>query len=304
MKIGYVGLGNMGGALARRLQLQHPLSVYDLSAEAVRHMVAGGATACASLGELGASCDIVLLCLPTSDQVRSVIFGEDGLATTLRAGSLVVDQTSGDPTATRSMAAELNKRDIALIDAPVSGGPRGADAGTIAIMVGAPQAQYERVLPILKTISPNDFHAGGVGTGHVAKLANNLLSGGQRLLTLEAVALAVKNGISPEHAADIILASSGRNFWAEHFLKSHVITGKLASGFTLGLLHKDVRLACKLGDDSGVSMLFGNQVKGFYQMAINEMGENEQVNAVAVIMDRLAGTHVVPTDPSQMTGDE
>jgi 3-hydroxyisobutyrate dehydrogenase len=236
------------------------------------------------------------LCLPTSDQVRTAIFGDRGLATTMRAGTLIVDQTSGDPTATRAMAAELAARGAELIDAPVSGGLRGAEAGTIAIMVGASPAQYERVLPILQSISPNIFHAGGVGTGHVAKICNNLLSGGQRLLTLEAVALAVKNGLTPEKAVDIICASSGRNVFVEHFMKPHVVKGRLSSGFTLGLLHKDVRLACKLGDDSGVSMLFGNLVKGFYQMAINERGEGDQVNSVALIMDRLAGTQVVPPD--------
>jgi 3-hydroxyisobutyrate dehydrogenase len=296
MKIGYVGLGHMGGALARRIQLQRELQVFDLDAAAVQRLVEKGAVPCPSLAELGQRCDIVLLCLPTSDQVRTVLLGENGLAASLRRGSLVVDQTSGDPTATRAMAAELALRGIELIDAPVSGGPRGADAGTIAIMVGASDAQYERVLPILQTISPNILHAGGVGTGHVAKLANNLLSGGQRLMTLEAMALAVKNGISPDRAADIFPASSGRNYWAEHFLKSHIITGKLDSPFTLGLLHKDVRLACKLADDSGVSLFLGNQVKGYYQSAINELGEHAPVNTVALVLDRLSGAQVVPGD--------
>ncbi len=298
MKIGYVGLGNMGGALARRLQLQLVLSVYDLDAAAVQRMVDKGATASTSLRELGATCDVVLLCLPTSEHVRAALFDDNGLAASLRAGSLVVDQTSGDPTATRAMATELAARGIELIDAPVSGGPRGADAGSIAIMVGASPAQYERILPILQSISPNVLHAGGVGCGHVAKLANNLLSGGQRLMTLEAMALAVKNGITSDKAADIFLAGSGRNYWAEHFLKSHIVSGKLDSPFTLGLLHKDVRLACKLADDSGVSLFLGNQVKGYYQSAINQLGDGAPVNTVALMIDKLSGTHVVPTNHS------
>jgi 3-hydroxyisobutyrate dehydrogenase len=239
---------------------------------------------------------MVLLCLPTSEHVRSVVLGEHGLAAALRPGSLIIDQTSGDPTLTRQMAAQLAPTGVELIDAPVSGGLRGAHNGTIAIMVGASTAQYERVLPVLQDISPNIFHAGDVGTGHVAKLCNNLLSGGQRLLSLEAVALAVKSGLTPHRAVDIIAASSGRNVFVESFLKPHVVHGRLHSGFTLGLLHKDVRLACKLGDDAGVSMPFGNLVKSFYQAAINERGEHDQVNSVALIIDRLAGTHVVPPD--------
>src|SRR5207253_1392880 len=144
--------------------------------------------------------------LPTSDNVRTVIFGENGIASAAKPGTLIIDQTSGDPTATRAMAAELEARGggLQLMDAPVSGGARGADAGTIAIMIGAAPAQYERIAPVLRCISPNLFHAGGVGTGHVAKLANNLLSGGQRLLSIEAMTLAVKNGIAPETAVNII----------------------------------------------------------------------------------------------------
>jgi 3-hydroxyisobutyrate dehydrogenase len=259
-------------------------------------MVEKGSTPCRSSGELAAQADVILLCLPTSEHVRTVILGENSLASTARPGTLVVDQTSGDPVATRAMAAELAGRGIELIDAPVSGGPRGADAGTIAIMVGASPEQYSRIEPILHSISPNVFHAGGIGTGHVAKLANNLISGTQRLVTMEAVALAVKNGISPDKAVEIIMAGSGRNFYLEHFMGPHVIKGKLASGFTLGLLHKDVRLACKLGDDTGVPMFFGNVAKGIYQTAINEMGSDQQVNSVALLIDRMSGTQVVPPD--------
>ncbi|VTU45348.1 2-(hydroxymethyl)glutarate dehydrogenase (plasmid) [Variovorax sp. SRS16] len=296
MNIGYIGLGSMGGALAKRLQLQHPLRVHDQSEAAVQRLVDRGATRCASSSELAGHCDIIFLCLPTSDHVRAVIFGEEGIAGAAKPGTLIVDQTTGDPTATRAMAAELSALGLALIDAPVSGGPQGADAGTIAIMVGAAPAQYDRIQPILHAISPNVFQAGDVGTGHVAKLVNNLVAGGQRLLSLEAIALAAKNGIAPRTAVDILMAGSGRNFFVERFMNSHIISGKLASGFTLGLLHKDVRLACQLGEDSGVTMLFGNMVKEFHQMTINEMGRDAQVNSVALMMDRLAGTQVVPAD--------
>lgn len=295
MTIGYIGLGCMGGPLARRVQLEHPLKVFDLNASAVQHMVDVGSVACASLSELG-DCDIVLVCLPTSGHVHNVIFDEGGLASSLKAGAMIVDQTSGDPVATRSMADKLAVRGIELIDAPVSGGPRGANAGTIAIMVGASDAQYQRIAPILHTISPNVFHAGEVGTGHVAKLANNLISGTQRLITMEAVSLAVKNGITPERACEIIMAGSGRNFYLEHFMQPHIIKGRLNHGFTLELLHKDVRLACKLGDDTGVSMFFGNTAKNIYQHAINEYGADEQVNAVALLVDRMSDTQVVPDD--------
>lgn len=295
MNIGYLGLGNMGGALARRLQLSQAIKVYDLDPEAVRRLADAGATACADMSDM-ADCDIILMCLPTSDHVRRAIFGEGGLAGVVKPGTLLVDQTSGDPVATRAMADELAGKGIELIDAPVSGGPRGAEAGTIALMVGASEAQFQRINPVLTSISPNVFHAGGVGTGHVAKLANNMISAAQRLVTMEAVALAVKNGLAPDRACEIIMAGSGNNFYLEHFMKPHIIQGRLNHGFTLGLLHKDVRLACKLGDDSGVTMFFGNTAKNIYQDAINEYGADEQVSAVALLIDRMSGTQVVPPD--------
>lgn len=294
MNIGYVGLGSMGGALARRLQLSHPLRVYDRDAASVQRLVDAGATRADSLAALAQGCDVILLCLPTSEHVRTVLLGADGIAASAKRGTLIVDQTSGDPTVTRAIAAELAERGISFVDAPVSGGPAGADAGTIAIMVGADAAQFDRIGPVLRAISPNVFHAGGIGCGHVVKLANNLLSAGTRLMTLEAMALAVKNGVEGEKALAIMLASGGRNFWMEKYMADYILTGKLKAAFALGLLHKDVRLACQLGQDSGMPMFFGNQAKDFYQMALNEFSFDAPVNVVALTMDRIAGSRVVP----------
>lgn len=294
MNIGYVGLGSMGGALARRLQLSHPLRVHDRDAASVQRLVDAGATRADSLAALAQACDVILLCLPTSEHVRTVLLGADGIAASAKRGTLIVDQTSGDPTVTRAIAAELAERGISFVDAPVSGGPAGADAGTIAIMVGADAAQFDRIGPVLRTISPNVFHAGGIGCGHVVKLANNLLSAGTRLMTLEAMALAVKNGVEGEKALAIMLASGGRNFWMEKYMADYILTGKLKAAFALGLLHKDVRLACQLGQDSGMPMFFGNQAKDFYQMALNEFSFDAPVNVVALTMDRIAGSRVVP----------
>jgi 3-hydroxyisobutyrate dehydrogenase len=295
MEIGYVGLGSMGGALAGRLQLTHNLLVHDQNEAAVHRLMEAGSSAADSLTDLGGRCEVILLCLPTSDHVRAVLFGDDGLAAAVKPGTLIIDQTTGDPHLTRAMAEELGRRGVDLIDAPVSGGVRGAEAGTIAIMVGATQEQYDRALPILSAISPNVFHAGGVGNGHVIKLVNNVLSAAQRLLTFEGMALAAKNGVEPRTAQTILVASGGRNAYMEKIMGPNVLNGKLAAGFTLGLAHKDVRLACQLGVDSGVPMLLGNLTREIYQMCMNEMGRDAQVDTAALVVDRIAGTHVVPS---------
>lgn len=301
MALGYVGLGNMGGALARRLHLQHnvhrrELLVYDVNPDAKARMGEAGLKTASGLADLAARCETVMLCLPTSNEVRAAIFGPGGLASAARPGTLIVDQTTGDPIATRAMAAELAGGGVELIDAPVSGGLRGAENGTIAIMVGASPAQFARIEPVLKAISPNVFHAGGVGSGDVMKLANNMMSAAGRLVALEGMALAVKNGIEPHRAADIFLASSGSNFWMQHFIRK-VIDGDINSNFTIGLSYKDVRLATQLGVDSGVPMFFGNLVREFYQMCITQNGRDAQVNSAALTMQRIAGTTIVADPP-------
>ncbi len=296
MDIGYIGLGNMGGALASRLQLTHQLRVYDRSEAALNRLAGEGATAVGDAAALAKACDVVILCLPTSEHVRSALFGADGLAGDLRPGTLVIDQTSGDPTATRAMAAELAHHDIDLIDAPVSGGTKGAQAGTISIMVGASDDQFSRATEVLSAISPNIFHAGDVGAGHAMKLVNNVISGAQRLLTLEGLALAAKNGVTPAKAVEILKAGGARNSYMEKVLEPNVLQGNLAMNFTLGLAHKDVRLACQLAMDSDVPMFYGNVTREMLQVCINEMGRDAQVDTAALVIDRLAGTHVVPEE--------
>ena len=298
MRIGYIGLGNMGAALARRLLLAHPLLVYDqqpggsrnvrrCGSERVRHARGSGSRQ---------RCRIPVR-FPTSNHVRDVLFGEDGIIALARPGTLIVDQTTGDPAATRAMADELAARGLALVDAPVSGGAIGAAAGTIAIMIGASDAHFIRLRPVLEAISPNLFHAGGVGTGHAMKLVNNLVSGAQRLLTFEAVALAARNGIDPARACEVLLAGGARNSFIEKFMLPRVVKGDLVSPFSLGLMEKDIGLACDLGAASGVPMAYGRLTLDLYRHAVLARGPQAEVNTAALVLDQQAGTNVVPANP-------
>lgn len=294
MATGYVGVGSMGGALASRMQISRKLVVFDRMDANIERLVQEGAERAVDLPSLAAQCDLIFLCLPTSKEVREVIFGEGGLRATLKPGTVIVDQSTGDPNETRRMAADLAAQGVEMIDAPVSGGIAGAKAGTIAIMVGGTEAQYANILPVLQEISPNIFHAGEIGNGHVIKLVNNLMSTAQRILSFEAMALAAKNGVPPRKAVDILLAGGGRNAFLEKMMSPRILEGKLNVGFTLGLAHKDARLACQLGIDSGVPMFFGNVTRELYQTCIAEKGANAQVDTIGQFYDRLAGTQVVP----------
>jgi 3-hydroxyisobutyrate dehydrogenase len=203
MQLGYVGLGNMGAALARRLLRQHKMRLYDLRPQTMAKLTELGGIACQSPKALASESDLVMTCLPTSADVREAIFSADGLAAGLRKGSIIADMTTGDPNATRAMAKDLKSAGITLIDAPVSGGPHGADAGTIAIMVGAPADVYASLQPIFASISPNIFHCGDVGTGHTMKLINNVVAASVRVATFEAVTMGIKAGLSLETCARI-----------------------------------------------------------------------------------------------------
>jgi 3-hydroxyisobutyrate dehydrogenase len=296
MRIGYVGLGNMGGPLAGRLVECHPLQVYDLRADLVAGFVDRGATAAGNPADLAARCEVVFTCLPKSDHVHDVVFGDNGLMETMRPGGLIVDMTTGDPAHTRAMAEELKDRQIDLIDAPVSGGPRGANEGTIAIMVGAPQPLFDRVRPILESISQNILHAGGIGAGHAVKAGNNLLNLACRLMTFEVVSLLVKNGVAPEDAVAIIQKSSGRNYATEITLPDNILSGKMHQGFWMDLMRKDVGIALDLARDSDVPMPLGALAREQLLAAINEHGGESDMSALALTYERVTGARIRPDD--------
>jgi len=293
MQLGYVGLGNMGAALARRLLRKDKMRVYDLRPETMARLADLGGIASQSPSALAAESDLVMTCLPTSNEVREVIFGSDGLASGLKKGGIIADMTTGDPNATREMAKELAKSGITLIDAPVSGGPHGADAGTIAIMVGAPAEVYARVKPVFETISPNVFHCGEIGTGHAMKLVNNVVAAGVRMVTFEAVTMGIKSGLSLETCARVLAKGSGRSYTTEITLPKFV-KGELKTNFTLGLMLKDVRLATELGLANASPMPVASLVREIFQIAVNEMGAESDVNSLVHLHERQAKVEFAP----------
>lgn len=272
MNVGYVGLGSMGGGIVKRmLHNKQALRVFDLDPKKISEMVGHGAQASQSPAALAEASDIVCLCLPTSANVHAAIFGDNGLAHGLKPGTIVADMTTGDPLKTKEMAAELAKKGVIMIDAPVSGGPAGAAAGTLAIMVGAPVEVFERIKPVFEKVGPNVFRVGDLGAGQTMKLVNNLMLATGRAIAFEAMALAVKNGIDPKLATEILNKSSGRNGTTERSL-AETVDGKFPASFAIGLMTKDVRLANQLGQDTGVPMILGRIVEELHNVAINNHG--------------------------------
>lgn len=292
MNVGYVGLGSMGGGIVKRMLVnKQPLRVYDLDPEKVSAIAELGGQAAQSPAALAAQSDVVCLCLPTSEHVRKAIFGDNGLAQGLKPGAIVADMTTGDPLQTKEMAAELAKKGVTLIDAPVSGGPAGAEAGTLAIMVGAPMDIYERIRPVFEKVGPNVFRVGDVGAGQTMKLVNNLMLATGRAIAFEAMALAVKNGLDPKLATEILNKSSGRNGTTERSL-ADTVDGKFPASFALGLMTKDVRLANQLGRDTGVPMILGRIVEELHNVAMNNHGPEACSNILIRDFEQRAKTRI------------
>lgn len=291
MDIGYVGLGSMGGAIAKRMLLRQKIRVYDLSPERTAEMAKLGGQPAQSLAALAEQSEAVCLCLPTSEHVREAIFGENGLAKGLKPGTIVADMTTGDPLQTKAMAAELAKRGIEMIDAPVSGGPAGAAAGTLAIMVGASDAVWAQMKPVFELVSPNVFRMGEVGAGQTMKLVNNLMLAAGRAIAFEAMALAVKNGLDPKLTTEVLNKSSGRNGTTERSL-ADTVDGKFPASFALALMTKDVRLANQLGRDTGVPMILGRVVEELHNVALNNHGPAACSNILIRDFEQRAKTRV------------
>jgi len=240
--IGFVGTGRMGGPMAGRLlDAGYSLCIYDSQVEATKALVARGARLAKSPAEVASSAHIVLASLPTPDIVKAVALGPDGIVAGNRA-TVLIDLSTTGPGAAKLIAKGFEGRNLTLVDAPVSGGIKGAVNGTLAVMVSCPKATYDRVEPILKNFGKLFYTGDKPGTAQTAKLANNLMAAAALVITSEAVAMGVKGGVNAKVLIDIINASSGRNTASEDKFPREMLPGTFDFGFTTGLSYKDVRL--------------------------------------------------------------
>jgi 3-hydroxyisobutyrate dehydrogenase-like beta-hydroxyacid dehydrogenase len=292
--IGFVGLGQMGGPMSRRLLAAgFCLVVHDVRAEAMDALVAAGAEAAGSPAEVAARAETVLVSLPTPQAVREVALGPDGLIHGDATRTYVDLSTTGQAVA-MEVAAALAERGTLPIDAPVSGGVRGAINGTLAVMAAGPAAELERVRPLLEVFG-RVFHVGDrPGLGQLMKLANNFLSASAIVATAEAVVLGVKGGLDPATMLDVINASTGRNTASEDKFPRQVLTGNYAAGFTTGLLTKDLGLCAAAADDLAVPMPVAAEVYAQWQRAVAELGADADITRIVALVERAADVQIAP----------
>ena len=293
-KIGFIGLGNMGRPLAERLIKKYKLYTYDLEKTNLQYFADKGAVACSSPSEVASKVNQIFLCLPTSSIVETVINGDNGIAISAKKGAYIIDMTTGEPEITRKISDKLKEKEINFIDAPVSGGPKGAYHGNIAIMIGGTEEQFTKIKPIMDDISSNIFYAGKIGSGHSIKAGNNLLNLICRMATFEVISLLVKDGVDPKKAVDIIQKSSGRNYAIEITLPDNILSGKMVQGFSTGLMKKDAGVATKIANSNNVDIPLGKLSQELLENTIDEFGENADMSNVALTYEKLTGAKIRP----------
>ncbi len=269
MKVGYIGVGNMGGPMCRNLikKSNHAVTVFDLNAAAVKTCTDLGATAGKSIADVTKGADIVMTSLPMPKDVEAVALGDGGILANLDKGKTYVDLSTNAPSMVKKIGAAMAAKGIAMLDAPVSGGTTGAEAATIAIMVGGEKKVFDDALPVLQSFSANVIHMGGLGSGTVAKLVNNMLSFCNLAALSEGMMLGVTYGLDPGKLINVIANSSG-NSNAVRNLSLRALKGQFSPpSFALNLAYKDLHLALELGDELGVPLPQGSSTHNLQRMA-------------------------------------
>jgi 3-hydroxyisobutyrate dehydrogenase len=247
VNVAFIGVGAMGAPMAACIaHAQHALTVYDVVRERAEQVATEHGCRVADRLDGLAGSDFVVTMLPTGQIVRD-LYLRDGLAQKLRRGAIALDMSSSDPVGTRELGAALAACGITLIDAPVSGGVPRALQGTLSIMIGGDDpAAIDRARPLLRAMGDRLFDTGGLGSGHAMKALNNFVAAAGFAACAEALLAGQRFGLDPARMVEILNVSTGRSFHTDLVLREHVVEGRFATGFQLGLLAKDVRIAADL----------------------------------------------------------
>lgn len=292
-RIGFVGIGAMGAPMAGcLLKAGYQLAVYDsnpdrTAAFAKEHGIEPAAT----LADLGKESDVVITILPNSAIVDEVLFGPQGLASSLRAGAVVIEMTSGIPSQTVAFSERLARQGVVLFDAPVSGGVPRARTGELTIMAGGEQADIDAAMPILNALG-SVIPTGKVGSGHAMKALNNLVSSAGFLIGIEALIIGSRFGIDPETMVDVLNVSTGMNNSTQKKFKQYVLSRKFDSGFAMSLMVKDLTIALGIAHENNVNAPFADLCRNLWAGANAVLGPQADHTAVALLSEQLAGIQI------------
>ena len=292
MKVGFIGVGNMGGPMCRNIikRSNHQVTVFDLNPAALKTCTDLGGTAAKSVADATKGADVVMTSLPMPRDVEKVAMGDGGILANISKGQTFIDLSTNAPSMVKKIGAAFAARGIAMLDAPVSGGTTGAEAATIAIMVGGDKKVFDDALPVLQSFSANVIHMGGLGIGTVAKLVNNMLSFCNMAALCEGMMLGTTYGLDPEKLLHVIANSSG-NSNAFKSLSERSLSGDFKASFALDLAYKDLHLALELGDELGVPLPQGSSTHNLQRLARGmKLGSSDSSSILRVYETALGRT--------------
>jgi len=272
--IGFIGLGNMGFPMAQNLakEKQHNIYVFDLNIETLKkNLWPENVVPTNDLSELATNSDTVITCLPDISIVQEVYYGNKGILSNLKEGTLAIDMSSSDPHLTIELGNTLTKMGVDLIDAPVSGGVKKAISGELAILVGGDKPNVEKAMPILTLMGGKIIHTGSLGSGQACKCLNNLCSATGLLVVAEALSLAEKFGVMPDTFIDVLNYSSGKNNSTENKFHQFILSEKFNSGFRMDLMNKDILTALNLANSLKVDFSLSKTSIDKWKRAENEL---------------------------------
>ncbi len=287
-RIGFIGLGNMGGPMAANLiAAGHEVTGLDLSAEAVTRLKAAGGKGSDSIAEAVGFADVVVTMLPAGAHVREVYTGEDGILTHVRPGTVLIDSSTIDVDSARAVAEAAQDAGMAMVDAPVSGGVGGAEAGTLTFMVGGPDDAFAKAKPYLEIMGKTIVHAGGAGNGQAAKICNNMILGISMIGVSEAFVLAEKLGLDHQKLFDISSTASGQCWSMTTYcpvpgpVPASPANRDYQPGFAAAMMLKDLKLSQDAARSVDASTPLGAEASALYSLFCN--AGNEQLDFSGII---------------------
>lgn len=287
--VGFIGLGVMGKSMARNLiKAGFQVVLHNRSRAAVDELVGIGGIAAASPAELAARAEIICLCVPDTPDVEAVLFGANGVASAVKAGSVVIDFSTISAQATAGFAARLKQAGAAMLDSPVSGGPAGARDATLSCMIGGEAETLARCMPVFKAVGRTFTHIGASGAGQLCKSCNQMVMASTAMAACEALTLAKKAGIDPYKVREALLGGSAQSFVMQNHAK-RFLDGQLAPGFRGALLLKDLRLATAATTETGSFAPVAALAEQLFAALCNSGRDGMDSAAIGLLFEELSG---------------
>lgn len=294
MKVGFIGLGTMGGRIAMNaLKGGHALTVSDVASQVAKPLIDAGAGWAETPAQLAKGAEVIMLSLPGPNEFEAVALGPDGLIEAVEAGQVILDLTTNSPTVVRRVAAVFAEKGVHLLDAPVSGGPSGAASGKMAVWVGGDKAAYERALPVIESVSDAPAYIGEVGAGSVAKLVHNLSGYMLHAALAESFTMGVKAGLDAESIWEAVRQGALGRQRVFDVMAKQFLPGRFdPPDFALNLARKDVALACEVGREFDVPMRIAHLVLAEMTEAINKGNGARDSRTMMLLQEERAGVEV------------